>query len=83
MEKPTKPAGVDYSTLVTGANADVIIDDQASPSNTIIVKGCTTPSQVGPKRIATVKFNGITTPAAAKETNLFTVEMYKTYSTTT
>lgn len=87
MATGNNPVGVVYSTLNVGS--EVFIGNQASANpdgtaraadkrNQIIVKGCTTTT--GADQKAKVKFTGIYTPAAAKKTNSFTVEVYHSYS---
>jgi hypothetical protein len=85
MATAGKPAAVTYATLNVGS--EVFIGNQASNDangnaaatpNQIVIKGCTTTS--GADQAATVKFTGITTPAAAKQTNKFYVAVYHQYS---
>ena len=84
MLSALQPPGVEYATLNVGS--EVFIGNQASyvggapaaTPNQIVVKGCTTTP--GADQTATVKFTGITTPAAAKQTNKFSVVVYHTYS---
>ena len=84
MATAGQPPGQEYATLNVGS--EVFIGNQASnvggspapTPNQIVIKGCTTTS--GADQTATVKFTGITTPAAAKQTNKFYVVVYHTYS---
>ena len=72
------------ATLTPGS--DVYFSHQASvvnglPSprpNEIVIAGCSTAT--GPNKNGLVKFTGILTPAAAKATGSFKVEVYHTYS---
>lgn len=57
---------------------EVFITNQVfARGNYIVVKGCQ--GLVGPGRLPKFKVTGIFTPSAQKQTNLFTVEMYKSF----
>lgn len=87
MAAANMPAGQTYATLTPGtqvyyANQGSVTSSgaprPAGKRNVIVIEGCRTAT--GQKKVATVKFSGIETPAAAKTTKSFTVRVFHTYS---
>lgn len=45
----------------------------------MVIKGCQNPATVGTNKKGMIKFSGVFTPDAAKDTNNFKVEVYKEF----